>query len=246
VLIRYATLALLISVLGASPASAQPPPKLHYTDQVIDLTELIPPPPPVDSPAWKQDLAGVLQAQENRTERQVRRALAQKTLTIYLFEEVLGPKFTARNLPVTDAFFQRLQGDARAVLVTAKNAIQRMRPIALSKEVLALGGTPRLPTGYPSGGTIFTTTTAIVLAKMIPEKRFDLFEHNREYGMNRIMIGEHFPQDIRAGEIAAAVIARTLIDKPAFMKDLELARVELRQVLGYPAEPEAVGAVKPQ
>ena len=184
--------------------------------------------------------------QERRTERQVRRALAQKVLTIYLYEEVLGPKFKKENLPVTDAFFERLQGDARAVLVTAKNAIQRMRPIGISKEVLALGGTPRLPTGYPSGGTIFTTTTAIVLGKIIPEKRYDLFEHNREYGNNRILIGEHYPRDIRAGEIAATVIARSLMDKPAFMRDLELARVELRQVLGYPAEPEAVGSVKPK
>ena len=42
-LIRTATLALLIAVLGAAPASAQ---KLNYLAQVIDLTELIPPPPP--------------------------------------------------------------------------------------------------------------------------------------------------------------------------------------------------------
>jgi hypothetical protein len=134
-LIRFATMALLISVLGAAPAWAQPAPKLTYLDQVIDMTELIPPPPPTDSEAWKEDLAGVLEAQENRTDAQVRRALAQKTLTIYLFDEVLGPQFNARNLPVTEAFFQRMQGDARAVLVTAKNAIQRQRPIAMSKLV---------------------------------------------------------------------------------------------------------------
>lgn len=58
-MIRYATLALLICVLGTPPASAQPAPKLTYLDQVIDLTELLPPPPPVDSEAWKEDLAGV-------------------------------------------------------------------------------------------------------------------------------------------------------------------------------------------
>ena len=166
-------------------------------------------------------------------------------LTIYLFDEVLGPKFNARDLPVMDAFFQRMQGDARAVLVAAKNAIQRQRPITVSKLVLKLGGTPpRLPTGYPSGGTVFTMSTAILLAKMIPEKRYDLFERDREYGKNRILIGEHFPRDIRAGEIAATVIVQALMEKPAFMRDLEAARVELRQVLGYPAEPDTVGSVK--
>jgi acid phosphatase (class A) len=243
-MIRYATLALLICVLGAPAASAQPAPKLTYFDQIIDLTELLPPPPPVDSEAWKEDLAGVVEAQENRTDAQLRRALAQKTLSIYLFDEVLGPQFNARNLPVTDAFFQRMQGDARAVLIAAKNAIQRQRPFALSKQVVALGGTPRLPTGYPSGGTVFTTSTAILLSKMIPEKRLELHERNREYNMNRIMIGEHFPRDIRAGEIAGTVVTHALMGKPAFVRDLEAARVELRQVLGYPAEPDAVASVK--
>ena len=246
-LIRYVRLALLISLVGASPAWAQPAPKLTYFDQIIDLTELISPPPPVDSDAWKEDLDGVLEVQQNRTDAQVRRAVAQKVLTIYFFDEVLGPKFNARDLPVMDAFFQRMQGDARSVLVAAKNAIQRLRPITISKLVLKLGGTPpRLPTGYPSGGTVFTMSTAILLAKMIPEKRYDLFERDREYGKNRILIGEHFPRDIRAGEIAATVIVHALMEKPAFMRDLEAARIELRQVLGYPAEPEAVGSVKPK
>jgi acid phosphatase (class A) len=245
-MLRHATLAVLIVGIGALPAWAQPAPKLTYLEQVIDMTELIPPPPPPDSEGFEEDLHGVMSAQENRTEAQLRRALAEKTLTIYHFTEVLGPKFNARNLPVTDAFFQRMQGDARAVLVTAKNAIQRQRPVAFSKQVLALGGTPRLPTGYPSGGTIFTTSTAILLGKMIPEKRYELHERNREYGLNRIMIGEHFPRDIRAGEIAATVIVHALTERPAFMRDLQASRTELRQVLGYPAEPEAVGTVKPQ
>ncbi len=244
--IRYAAAALLISVIGAPSAWAQPAPKLTYLDQVIDITELIPPPPPVDSKAFEEDLAGVMEAQENRTEAQVRRALAQKTLTIYLFDEVLGPKFNAQNLPVLEAFFQRMQGDARAVLVFAKNAIQRPRPVAFSKSVLALGGTPRLPTGYPSGGTVFTTSTAILLSKMIPEKRLELHERNREYNMNRIMIGEHFPRDIRAGEITGTVVTHALMGKPAFMRDFEAARAEVRQVLGYPPEPDVVGTVKPQ
>ena len=91
-----------------------------------------------------------------------------------------------------------------------------------------------------------TQMTAILLAKMIPEKRFELHESSREYNLNRIMIGEHFPRDIRAGEIAATVIAHALMEKPAFMRDFEAARAEVRQVLGYPPEPEAVGSVKPK
>ena len=240
-LIGFARLALLISVLSGVPAWAQTAPKLNYLTHIIDLTELIPPPPPRDSDAWKQDLAEVMEIQENRTEAQVRRGIADNVLSIYRFEDVLGPKFKKENLPVMDAFFEKVHGDQRAILIAAKNALQRPRPAAAHKEVLALGGTPRLPTGYPSGGVVMTTLTAIALSKIVPEKRFELSERNREYAINRVVIGQHFPRDIRAGEIAGTVIAHAMMQQPDFTRDLEAVRVELRQVLGLPFEPIAVG-----
>jgi hypothetical protein len=60
------------------------------------------------------------------------------------------------------------------------------------------------------------------------------------------MIGEHFPRDVRGGEIAGTVIVYALMEVPAFMRDFEAARVELRQVLGYPPEPEPTGSSKPK
>ncbi|MCX7314434.1 MAG: phosphatase PAP2 family protein [Alphaproteobacteria bacterium] len=242
-MIRHATLALLICLFGAPPAFAQ---KMNYLGQMIDLTELIPPPPPQDSAAWKQDLDEVLGMQDSRTEAQVQRAVADNILSIYRFEDVLGPKFKKENLPLMDALMEKAQADARAVLIAAKNAIQRPRPAAASKQVLALGGTPRLPTAYPSGGVVFTTVTAIVLSKMVPEKRFELSERNREYAVNRVVLGQHFPRDVRAGEIAGTVIAHALMQVPAFMIDLQSARADLRQALDYPPEPESVGSTKPK
>lgn len=247
-LIRFATLVLLISMLvmsplGAPSASAQ---KLNYLGQIIDLTALIPPPPPANSMAQREDLADVIDMQEKRTDVQVERAIADNILSIYRFDDVLGPKFKRQNLPVLDAFMEKAQADARAVLIAAKNAIQRPRPAAASQDVIALGGTPRLPTGYPSGGVVFTTLTTIVLSNMVPEKRFELSERNHEYAVNRVVLGQHFPRDIRAGEIAGTVIAYALMETPAFMRDLQAARAELRQVLGYPAEPDVVGSVQPK
>lgn len=240
-LIRYAKLALLIAALGAAPARAE---KMNYLGQIIDMTELIPPPPPRDFEAQQQDLLGVMEMQENRTDAQVRRAIADNILSIYRFDDVLGPKFKKENLPVLDAFLEKAQADARAILIAAKNALQRPRPAAASKDVLALGGTPRLPTAYPSGGVVFTTVTAIVLSKMVPEKRFDLSERNREYAVNRIVLGQHYPRDVRAGEIAGTVITYAIMQSPEFMRDLQASRIELRQVLGLPAEPDLVGSVK--
>jgi acid phosphatase (class A) len=58
------------------------------------------------------------------------------------------------------------------------------------------------------------------------------------------VLGQHFPRDIRAGEIAGTVIAYAMMETPAFMRDLQAARAEVRQVLGYPAEPAMVGSGK--
>lgn len=244
-LIRVTTLSVVMAML-ATPAAWAQEPKLNYLGQIIDLTELIPPPPPPDSDAQKSDLADVIIMQEQRTEAQIKRAIADNVLSIYRFDDVLGPKFKRENLPLMDAFMERAQADARAILIAAKNTIQRPRPAAFSKEVLALGGTPRLPTAYPSGGVVFTTLTAVLLSKIVPEKRFELSERNREYAVNRVVLGQHFPRDIRAGEIAGTVIAHALMEKSDFMRDLEGARVELRKVLGLPAEPPALAPAKPK
>jgi acid phosphatase (class A) len=241
VLIRFAILVLLAFTLSVPSASAQ---KMNYLSGIIDLTELIPPPPPTGSEAFKVDLADVIEMQEKRTDAQVRRAISDNILSIYRFEDVLGPKFKRENLPVLDAFLARAQADARAILIATKNAIQRPRPALASKDVAALGGTPRLPTAYPSGGVVFTTLTSIVLAKMVPEKHFELAERNREYALNRVVLGQHFPRDVRAGEISGTVIAYGLMNVPAFMRDLEAARTELRQVLGYPAQPSVGSPAK--
>jgi acid phosphatase (class A) len=152
---RKLILALSLSVLcgigGHSFAQT-----LHYLGgQKLHLLKLLPPPPPPNSEADKRDLSEVLEVQENRTPERVERGLADNVLSMYRFDNVLGPKFKAESLPVADAFFKRVQDDARMYLIMSKEFWSRERPANVSKEVKALGGTPRLPTAYPSGTTLF-------------------------------------------------------------------------------------------
>lgn len=228
---RKLLLALPMVMVAFGNASAA---NLNYLEgRNVELLKLLPPPPPANSEEQKQDMAAVLDIQRTRTEPQVQRALADNVLSIWRYDDVLGPKFNAQNLPVLNKFFERTQGDARVILMTTKAAWKRNRPAFVSDDVHALGGKPRLPTGYPSGTGLAGALTGIILANMVPEKQFELFERSAEFLQNRVVIGQHYPRDILAGRLGATVLAAAFFETPAFVKDYEAARAELRSALGY-------------
>ncbi len=84
---------------------------------------------------------------------------------------------------------------------------------------------------YPSGHATTGYVYAIILSMMLPEKAQALYDRAAIYGRNRVVAGVHFPTDVEAGKISAAVIVNMLIQQPLFMRDFERAKKELRQVL---------------
>ena len=231
-------LAFVLSILALSPSGGALAQDMNFlTPNKVELLKVLPPPPPPNSEAQKEDVAAVLEVQKSRTPEIVKRAEADNVLSIWRYNDVLGPNFKAANLPVMDAFFRTMHADARSLLSQTKDAWKRVRPAAISSDVVPLGGQPRLPYGYPSGTTMFGHLTAIMLANMVPEKAFELYERSDQYSRNRVVLGVHYPRDAVVGAQAAAVAAQAFFNTPAFLKEYEPARDELRRVLGYPAEP---------
>ena len=75
----------------------------YYYDPIgLNLAVLVPPPPAPDSAAYKAELADLHRIDETRTPTQVAAAKADEdNESLFLFQGVLGPNFSADALPLT-------------------------------------------------------------------------------------------------------------------------------------------------
>ena len=229
---RKALLPLFLIALQVFASTAFSQGFVFLSNDDVDLTKLLAPAPDPKSEEQQRDLAAVLVAQQTRTPHQIERAVADDALSVFRFDDVLGPAFTAERLPVTSTFFERAQSDSRLVILAGKGAWNRLRPFLFSTEVHFVGPKPATVGSYPSGHATFGYLTAILLAGMVPEKSAALYARGAEYGLNRILAGVHFPSDVEAGRISATVIAAAMMRNPNFQKEFEAAKIELRGALG--------------
>lgn len=89
---------------------------------------------------------------------------------------------------------------------------------------------------YPSGHATFGTVCAILLADMVPERRREIFERNRDYEHSRMVVGAHYPSDLESGRIAGTVATTLMMQNAQFQRDFAAAQTHLRAVLHLPAE----------
>ncbi|GLQ48776.1 phosphatase PAP2 family protein [Dyella flava] len=208
---------------------------------IVELSNLLPPPPAAGSMAAQHDLQAVLMAQQTRTPPEIAAAKADSKRSVFRFFDVLGPELQPKALPNTAAFFERIADFDKDEVKEAKNYWRHPRPGAVSSEVHPLGIEMPHDWSYPSGHATFGYTTAVLLANMLPEKRAAIFARADVYAEHRIVMGVHFPSDIEAGHIAGTVIAAEILQDPNWRQGYEAARLELRHALGLPANPPPDG-----
>jgi len=93
----------------------------------FDATHVLAP-PPADAASQARDLQAVRLAERTRTREQADEAEATSAVDVFLFATVLGPRFTAQQLPVSNAFFGRVYKSALPYLQATKDCWHRERP----------------------------------------------------------------------------------------------------------------------
>lgn len=202
-----------------------------------DLTVLVAPPPLPGSPAAADDLRQVLALQRSRTTAQLALADGDTKKSVFRFADAVGEGFRADRLPFTHAFFQRLAKEGAGPLKAAKDYWKRPRPYNVSAEVHPGIVTEGTSPSYPSGHATFAYLSGVILAKIVPEKRAEIFARADAYAQGRALGGVHYVSDVEAGKVSGTVIAAAMLANPAFRDDLARATRETREALGLPTQP---------
>jgi acid phosphatase (class A) len=253
------SLTLLTVALCASPRAHALDDGPYISPAIIDMTRLLAP-PRSDAEALAHDLEAVRSAQAARDAAAVESATADGTVNVFLFADVLGSEFEPDKLPVTKAFFDKVNREFLAFLQVSKDCWRRPRPFEVDDTIAPLqsllaGAAARpgsqssarsLPAdspcvgtsrdsaysyAYPSGHAAFGAMTAILLAELVPERREQLFERGWDYGDARLIGGVHFPSDLEAGRILGTVLVALMLQSQRFGADLNEVRTELRAAL---------------
>jgi acid phosphatase (class A) len=225
----------LIAALGfwwpaqAKEAIFVSPPQSH-------LDAILPDPPAQDSDTTKAELAELHRLETARTEAQIASArLDEDNENIFAFKSVLGEAFSKENLPLTAALGARVKNDEGVNSTAAKDAFHRVRPYNFDKSLHPVCKIKEKADAYPSGHATSGYLFALTLIDMAPEKREQLLERAADYAHNRMICGSHYPSDLEASKLAAYTLHAQMALSAQYRSELEAARAELRQKLGFEA-----------
>ncbi len=214
------------------PLRAAPGPAYLPSDS-DDFRAIMGDPPAKGSEEARRELEIVLREQSRRTPADVARIQAEANRMVVAFAEVLGPKLTATELPLTFALIRNAGNDTGERIEDSKRVWNRSRPYEDDARV-----TPSiaLPTGssYPAAIAVSARIYAVLLGELFPEKRSALLARGWLIGWGRVMAGIHYPSDVSAALKLGDYFAQRLLSSPGFRADLEKAKGECQRVFAQP------------
>jgi len=211
----------------ASAVQAYPEPGKFIRTDELDVTTVIPAAPADNSLATAADIETVNQVQKRRTPEMIALAEYFAEDTVFQYDAVIGPWFTAANLPRTAEFFLQIDSDRYAISSKGKQVWQRPRPPLLDARIKACVHLPKSGS-YPSGHSTQAFLWAGLLAEIFPEHRAALRERAELVAWSRVIGGVHYPTDITAGRILGDRLAAEFLKRPAVREALVVVEAEVR------------------
>ncbi|MEI6321502.1 MAG: phosphatase PAP2 family protein [bacterium] len=190
-----------------------------------NITAIIPAPPQPGSEQYKMDTGYLKNARSTSTRGQIDRAMTASHDSVFDYSDTLGSWFNSRDLPKTAKLFDQVYDQTKEAIQIAKHHFGRERPIYWH-----LTGDKENSNGYsyPSGHTTRAFVWAIMLSNAFPDMAKELHSQARQKAWYRVILGRHFPADVRAGKIYGKFLAGEFLKNPAFQKEWAIACKEMR------------------
>ncbi len=214
--------ALVLWLVIAPLAGAQ----TYFDPAVLPPTLLSPPPAPA-SDIWKQDIDTILALQQHADPAALKEAAAERHLTPEMVAEAV-PALTRSAYPALYRLLERAEATSRGVVKQAKNYWNTKRPYLMDSRVKALIDAHDNP-AYPSGHTAGSFVLAYVLSLALPQKRQVFLLQAEKIAQHRVLVGMHYPHDVKAGKEMALLILGSMMQSAEFQRDVNAAKQELQQ-----------------
>ncbi len=218
-------------------ANAQTPRKLFVTPEQLNAASILPSPPANNSSKTLEELADLHRIQNTRSTEQVARAQADdKEESMFVFADVVGPRFNRGSLPLTALLSDHVKANESVIVNPAKVLFRRPRPYHLDPTLRPVCKTTEnlMDYSYPSGHGTTGYLEALVLVQMVPEMRDAILTRADDYAHNREVCGVHYTSDEAASKLVAHAIISLMFNNPEFTAELEAAKIELRTALAIP------------
>jgi len=206
---------------GIAPAYAAEP---YFSEQTISPT-LLTPPLVVRSEQWNAEIDVIINEQKNAAAAELAKAAEERNVNPEMMTQAIDPTLTRENYPALYHMMDRVSATSYKVGQAAKNHWRTSRPYIMDTRVKALINAHNNP-AYPSGHTSSSYSWAYALSQVMPDKHTAFIQRAEEIAQHRVLVGMHYPHDIRGGKELALLIIGGLLQNAEFQADCYKARAE--------------------
>lgn len=211
----------LIFLLTANLATAKP-----YFDITTIDHNLIDPPFKIGDEKWQNEVAIIVQRQNNFDAKKLAQAAQEKELTPETLALQINQNLTRENYPKLYLLLDRTGETSYKLTHHFKEHFALTRPYLASDKIKNLIA-PSKGYSYPSGHTSGSYIYAYVLGMVFADKKTEFMNLAAQIADNRILVGMHYPQDINGGKQLALLAVGALTQNKEFLRDLRNAKKEV-------------------
>ena len=225
----------MAALAAQTPAPRTPVEGFLSPAQTPDVLHIVPSAPSTDDSRFTSDMTIYKSTRALEGTPRWTLALADDDVSaaglFKAFECALGVQITRENAPLVTTLVARANVDANRASNTMKQFYQHKRPYQVVDAPVCVSPARRddlaRTPDYPSGHTILSWETALVLSRLAPDRASAILARARAFGESRVVCGVHNLSAVEAGWMTASIIFAAQDASADFQSAISAAKPQL-------------------